>query len=82
MGADAVLVVTPAYVKPSQKGLVKFYQTVADKGDLPVILYNVREEGKILFFPKHKSRCSAKTLPGFFLFFGGDLAVHVRRRRV
>lgn len=42
MGADAVLVVTPAYVKPSQKGLVKFYKTVADDGALPVVLYNVR----------------------------------------
>eukprot|EP00903_Cladosiphon_okamuranus_P010179 g9639.t1 len=40
-GADAVLVVTPAYVKPSQQGLVKFYTMVADQGDLPVVLYNV-----------------------------------------
>ncbi|CAM9525542.1 unnamed protein product [Ectocarpus sp. 6 AP-2014] len=40
-GADAVLVVTPAYVKPSQQGLVKFYSMVADQGALPVVLYNV-----------------------------------------
>ncbi|CAN0381043.1 unnamed protein product, partial [Ectocarpus fasciculatus] len=40
-GADAVLVVTPAYVKPSQQGLVKFYSMIADQGALPVVLYNV-----------------------------------------
>ncbi|CAM9893124.1 unnamed protein product, partial [Laminaria digitata] len=40
-GADAVLVVTPAYVKPSQRGLVEFYTMIADKGGLPVVLYNV-----------------------------------------
>lgn len=36
-----MLVVTPAYVKPSQNGLVKFYEMVADQGALPVVLYNV-----------------------------------------
>lgn len=40
-GADAVLVMTPAYVKPSQKGMVKFFEIVADQGALPVVLYNV-----------------------------------------
>lgn len=43
VGADAVLVVTPAYVKPSQKGLKKFYEIVADEGALPMVLYNVRQ---------------------------------------
>lgn len=41
LGADAVLVVTPAYVKPSQKGLIEFYRLIADKGALPIVLYNV-----------------------------------------
>ncbi|CAM9456179.1 unnamed protein product [Scytosiphon promiscuus] len=40
-GADAVLVVTPAYVKPSQLGLVKFYEMIADQSAVPVVLYNV-----------------------------------------
>ena len=46
-GADAALVVTPAYVKPSQQGLVKFYEAVADGGALPVVLYNVRARRRL-----------------------------------
>lgn len=40
-GADAVLVVTPPYVRPAQDGLRRHYETVADALDMPVVLYNV-----------------------------------------
>ena len=41
LGADAALVVTPYYVRPTQEGLRRHFTEVAEHGELPVILYNV-----------------------------------------
>jgi 4-hydroxy-tetrahydrodipicolinate synthase len=41
LGADASLQVVPYYNKPSQEGLFRHFSTIAEKVDLPMILYNV-----------------------------------------
>jgi 4-hydroxy-tetrahydrodipicolinate synthase len=41
VGADATLQVVPYYNKPSQEGMFRHFSTIAERVDLPVILYNV-----------------------------------------
>jgi 4-hydroxy-tetrahydrodipicolinate synthase len=40
-GADAALIVTPFYLKPTDRGIYEHYDTIASKVDMPIILYNI-----------------------------------------
>jgi 4-hydroxy-tetrahydrodipicolinate synthase len=41
VGADATLQVVPYYNKPTQEGMFRHFSTIAERVDLPIILYNV-----------------------------------------
>lgn len=58
LGADAVLVVTPYYNKPSQEGLFRHYEAVAASTKLPVCLYNVPSRTGVNLLPETVARLS------------------------
>ena len=41
VGADAVLIVTPYYNKPTQEGLYQHYKAINDKCGIPILIYNI-----------------------------------------
>jgi len=56
LGADAALLVTPYYNKPTQEGLYRHYKEVADKTGLPLILYNVPGRTSVNLLPQTVAR--------------------------
>jgi 4-hydroxy-tetrahydrodipicolinate synthase len=58
-GATACLSVNPYYNKPSPEGLYRHFMTLADKVDLPIVLYNIPGRTGITMSPQKVSRLSA-----------------------
>ena len=40
-GADAALLITPYYNKPNDRGMFEHFKVIAEKCDIPIVLYNV-----------------------------------------
>ena len=55
-GADAALLVTPYYNKPTQEGLYQHYKTIAENVAIPQILYNVPSRTSIDLLPETVER--------------------------
>jgi 4-hydroxy-tetrahydrodipicolinate synthase len=58
-GATASLSVNPYYNKPSQEGLYRHFMTLADKVDLPIVLYNIPGRTSITMSPQTVARLNA-----------------------
>jgi 4-hydroxy-tetrahydrodipicolinate synthase len=58
-GADAVLVVTPYYNKPTQEGMYRHFLAVAEASAVPVILYNVPSRTGVDLLPDTVVRLAA-----------------------
>lgn len=52
IGADGLLVVTPYYNKCTQKGLIKYYNDIANNVDIPILCYNVPARTGVNILPQ------------------------------
>jgi 4-hydroxy-tetrahydrodipicolinate synthase len=55
-GADGALLVSPYYNKPTQEGLYRHYKAVAEKVDIPIVLYNVPGRTAVNILPTTVAR--------------------------
>lgn len=56
LGADAALLVSPYYNKPTQEGLYRHYKAVAEAVDMPLVLYNVPGRTAVNVLPSTVAR--------------------------
>ncbi|MDM7933963.1 MAG: 4-hydroxy-tetrahydrodipicolinate synthase, partial [Methanothrix sp.] len=57
-GADAALLITPYYNKPNDRGMYEHFRTIAERCDIPIVLYNVPKRTGIDLKPDLVTRLS------------------------
>ena len=58
LGVDGILIMTPAYIKPTQEGLYRHYSQIAHAVPLPIIIYNVPSRTAVDILPETVARLS------------------------
>ncbi|MEW6388666.1 MAG: 4-hydroxy-tetrahydrodipicolinate synthase [Thermodesulfobacteriota bacterium] len=58
-GADAALMITPYYNKPTQEGLYQHFKTIADNTRIPIVVYNVPSRTSVNLLPETVARLAA-----------------------
>ena len=81
-GADAILMVTPYYNKSTQRGLIEHFTYVADRVDIPMILYNVPSRTAIGLTAETCKALSAHPNIAGIKEASGDLALAAKIRSV
>ena len=71
VGADAALVVTPYYNKPTQRGMISHYEAIVEATDIPIVIYNIPGRSVVDMSPetmgvlaKHKNIIGVKDATG------------------
>lgn len=59
-GADALLVVTPYYIKPPQEGLVQYFEEVGRRSDLPLLIYHIPGRAAVSITPSTVTKISER----------------------
>jgi 4-hydroxy-tetrahydrodipicolinate synthase len=59
VGADAVLIVTPYYNKPTQEGLYQHYKAINDAVAIPIVIYNIPGRSVVDMSVDTMTRCFA-----------------------
>src|SRR5438876_879139 len=59
-GADAVLVVTPYYIKPPQRGLIEYFVEIGNRTRLPLMIYHIPGRAAVSITPPTIARISER----------------------